>query len=84
MEIVTPTGKAFSGVATSVVAPGTEGYLGVLAGHAPFITSLRSGKLSFQAAAGRREMSVGAGYIEVTPNSVIVFTEHATVVNGPA
>ncbi len=83
MEIVTPTGKAFSGVATAVVAPGTEGYLGVLAGHAPFITSLKPGKLSFETGGERREMAIGAGHIEVTPNSVIVFTETAKGTETP-
>lgn len=82
MEVVTPGGKAFSGVAAAVVAPGTEGYFGVLAGHTPFITSLKAGKLSFETGGERRELRVGAGYIEVTPNSVIVFTETVAAAAG--
>jgi len=82
LEIVTPEATIYRGAATSVIVPGTEGYLGVLAGHTPFITSLREGKLTFAAGDERREFRIGAGYIEVTPSSVIVITEGAAAV-GP-
>ena len=77
LEIVTPMGAVYHGDATSVIAPGTEGYLGVLPGHAPLITSLKPGKLTFRGEGRRRELAVGAGYIEITPSSVIIIIEYA-------
>ena len=77
MEVVTPVGVAFRGPATSLVAPGTEGYLGVLPGHTPLVLSLGRGKLAFTASGVSRQLRIGAGYMEVTPASVIVITEEA-------
>ncbi len=75
LEVITPVGVAYRGAATSVVAPGTAGYLGVLAGHTPLVTSLRHGKLAFTAGGVRREFLIGEGYMEVTPASVIIIAE---------
>jgi F-type H+-transporting ATPase subunit epsilon len=81
---VTPEAVEFHGEVTSVIAPGTEGYLGVLPGHTPLVTSLRPGKLSVDSAAGRRDFEIGAGYMEVTPESVIIITEKVTSKTGEA
>jgi F-type H+-transporting ATPase subunit epsilon len=75
---VTPIGVEFHGDVTSVVAPGTEGYLGVLPGHLPLVTSLKPGVVTVAAEGRRRQFDVGPGYMEVTPNSVIIITESAT------
>jgi len=66
---------AFSGRATALVAPGAEGYLGVLPGHTPLVTSLKKGALTFVANGVRRRWQVGPGYMEVTPTTVIIITE---------
>jgi F-type H+-transporting ATPase subunit epsilon len=68
----------FHGPVTSVVAPGTEGYLGVLPGHLPLVTSLKPGVVTVGAEGGRYQFDVGTGYMEVTPTSVIIITESAT------
>lgn len=82
LEIVTPRGLVFAGQATSVIAPGTEGYLGVLPGHTPLITSLRAGYLSFVADGQRRRWLISSGYMEVTPRTVVIITESVEPENG--
>jgi F-type H+-transporting ATPase subunit epsilon len=77
LSLVTPTAVEFHGPVTSVVAPGTEGYLGVLPGHIPLVTSLKPGKLTLVSGGRRRRFEIGAGYLEVTPDSVIIITETA-------
>jgi F-type H+-transporting ATPase subunit epsilon len=75
---VTPIAVEFHGRVTSVIAPGTEGYLGVLPGHVPLVTSLKAGVVTVAAENRRYKFDVGAGYMEVTPASVIIITESAT------
>lgn len=76
--MVTPIAVEFHGPVVSVIAPGTEGYLGVLPGHIPLVTSLKPGIVSVAAEDRRYKFDVGAGYMEVTPTSVIIITESAT------
>lgn len=79
LEIVTPTKKAFSGQAKSVIAPGTEGYFGVLPRHAPLLAALQIGEIKV-AVAGQSDKKVFAtseGFLEVTPQKVTVIAEAA-------
>jgi F-type H+-transporting ATPase subunit epsilon len=64
---------------TSLVAPGTEGYFGVMAGHTPLIAALRPGLLEYvDAATGSRSfVAVGGGFVEVTPTKVTVLADDA-------
>jgi F-type H+-transporting ATPase subunit epsilon len=80
--LVTPMAVEFHGAATSVVAPGTEGYLGVLPGHIPFVTALKPGMVKVTAEGRQRVFEIGAGYMEVTPAWVIIVTEEATSKGG--
>jgi F-type H+-transporting ATPase subunit epsilon len=84
LEVVTPVGFAFRGMATSLIAPGTEGYIGVLPGHIPLITSLKPGKLTFTTDGEKKFYVIGAGYIEITPSAVIIITEDMEPLSGPA
>lgn len=68
----------FQGRVTSVIAPGTEGYLGVLPGHIPLVTSLQPGIVTVAGEKRRYKFDVGAGYMEVTPASIIIIVESAT------
>lgn len=77
--MVTPIGVEFRGPVTSVVAPGTEGYLGVLPGHIPLVTSLKPGTVAVVSEGRRRTFEIAAGYMEITPDSVIIITETATL-----
>jgi len=51
LQVLTPTRKLFDARVESIVAPGIEGYVGILAHHAPLITALRPGRLTVRFAA---------------------------------
>jgi F-type H+-transporting ATPase subunit epsilon len=76
---VTPVAITFHGRVTSIVAPGTDGYLGVLPGHIPLVTSIKPGVVTIVSEGRRRAFDVGSGYMEVNPDSVIIITESAEV-----
>jgi len=48
LEVVTPERKILSEVVDEVVLPGRDGYLGVLPGHAPLLTSLKIGQVEYR------------------------------------
>ncbi|MEM1294805.1 MAG: ATP synthase F1 subunit epsilon [Verrucomicrobiota bacterium] len=77
LEIVTPEGKNFSDEVEIVVAPGVEGELGVLASHAPLVTTLQPGELRYTHNGDEHFLAVGAGILEVTSKSVAVLTDLA-------
>lgn len=77
LEIVTPKGRALSEDVDVVVVPGSEGELGVLAAHAPLVSALRPGELRFEKDGKQHYFAVGEGFLEVTPNSVIVLSDLA-------
>ena len=75
LRVVTLEGVALEDRATSVVAPGELGYLGVLHNHAPLVTTLKAGKLSWQPAAGpRRAVMIGDGLMEIAKNRLTILT----------
>tara|TARA_R110002096_G_scaffold200639_2_gene384620 strand:- start:4070 stop:4477 length:408 start_codon:yes stop_codon:yes gene_type:complete len=77
LEIVTPEGKNFSDEVEIVVAPGVEGELGVLASHAPLVTTLLPGELRYTYKGEEHFLAVGSGILEVTAKSVAVLTDLA-------
>lgn len=67
-EIITPERVSYSATISSLVAPGTEGYFGVLAHHAPLIARSNGGKLKVREASNQeRVFEVGPGILEVLP-----------------
>jgi F-type H+-transporting ATPase subunit epsilon len=79
LEVITPDRVVISADdVTSVVAPGVEGYLGVLANHFPIMTALKIGRLNFKRADGSvKEMAISGGFMEVHNNTVTVLAEAA-------
>ena len=78
MEIITPLGLTFKSDVTHVMLPGVEGYFGILAGHEPFITSLKTGKVKVDLSSGEiKYFAVTGGLVEVLPNKVSVLVETA-------
>ncbi len=76
LEIVTPVGSLYSGEVQSVIAPGSEGYLGILAHHAALVTALVPGKLTIRDAAGKTsEHRISGGFLEVSHNNLTVLAE---------
>ncbi len=77
LEIVTPYGQVLSEEVDEVSASGTEGDFGVLAGHVPFITTLKIGILSYKKGNETVYVFVNSGYAEVTGEKVIVLADSA-------
>src|SRR5262245_21933863 len=76
-ELATPARLLISAEVEEVVAPGTEGYFGVLPGHAPFLTTLGSGEVCYKTGGNERCLAVSGGFAEVTGERVIILAETA-------
>jgi F-type H+-transporting ATPase subunit epsilon len=78
LEIVTPEKALISEEAEIIVAPGTLGEFGVLIGHTPFLTSLKTGIIHYKDASGaERYVFVSGGFAEALPDKVTVLAESA-------
>ena len=77
-SLVAPERELFSGDVDQVVAPGAEGQFGVLAGHAPFMTTLIEGDVVVLDGAARRVFNIRGGFADVTPDGLTILAEHAT------
>lgn len=82
--ILSPAGKAFDGEAESVVAPGAQGDLGVLAHHAPMIAALRPGVTTVKTAHGPSVFFTGEGVIEVGRDEVVLLVDEAVKTDDAA
>ncbi len=76
-ELATPTRLLVSSEVDEVVAPGSEGYFGVLPGHAAFLTTLGSGVLTYRQGRDEQALAVAGGFAEVSGDRVIVLAEEA-------
>jgi F-type H+-transporting ATPase subunit epsilon len=78
LVVVTPMRQLLSESVTEVQLPGADGYLGVLPGHAPLITELGIGELTYRTAGGQTGLlAVIRGFAEVLPDRVSVLAETA-------
>jgi F-type H+-transporting ATPase subunit epsilon len=79
-ELVTPERLVFAGEAQQVVVPGAEGDFAVLAGHSPFISTLRPGILDVTLPQGRQQLLVKKGVAEADPERLTVLAQTAVPV----
>ena len=78
LVIVTPERQILKETVTEVTLPGADGYLGVLPGHAPLITELGVGELTYRAAGGGTGLlAIIRGFAEVLPDRVSLLAETA-------
>lgn len=77
LEIVTPEKKVVETAAEEVQIPGKNGYLGILPGHAPLITELAAGVLTYRSGGNEEHLAVAWGFAEVLPDKVTVLAETA-------
>jgi F-type H+-transporting ATPase subunit epsilon len=70
----------FSGEVDQVDVPGSEGDFGVLAGHAPLVSTLRPGILTIYRAGGELRVVVDGGFAEVGPSGLTVLADMAVLV----
>ena len=89
LSLLTPEKSFLEAEVTSIVAPGSEGYLGVLANHAPLITALAPGKLTIKFAeggaggagsaaagpAGEAVYAISGGFLEVSDNKATILAD---------
>lgn len=75
LEVVTPQRLVLHEDVKSVEMPGKDGYLGILPGHAPLITELGIGVLTYRTNGEEHFLTVMQGYAEVLPDRVIVLAE---------
>jgi F-type H+-transporting ATPase subunit epsilon len=75
LQVVTPERIVLDETVSSIVAPGALGYLGVLAHHAPLLTTLSSGRLTVRRADESREYRMAGGFLEVSNNVATVLCD---------
>jgi len=77
LEIVTPEKKVVDTAAEEVQIPGKNGYLGIMPGHAPLITELAVGEITYRENSTEQRLAVAWGFVEVLPNKVTILAETA-------
>jgi F-type H+-transporting ATPase subunit epsilon len=77
LEILTPEKKFFSGEVESVLMPGTDGKFEILKGHAPLISSLKSGEIRVRQNSKDTIITINGGFVEVLNDKVNVMVEGA-------
>jgi len=77
LEIVTPEKMAVKEVAEEAQIPGSNGYLGILPGHAPLITELAVGEITYRSNGITHHLAVAWGFAEVLPDKVTILAETA-------
>lgn len=79
LRLISQTGIVFEGDVESMVAPGTEGYLGVLAHHAPLLTGLQSGTVTFRRPDGETiQRQITGGFLEVSNNQAVILADEVS------
>ena len=77
LVVVTPESKVVETEADEVQLPGSEGYLGILPGHTPLITLLKTGVLSYRGGGRSGALAVSAGFAEIANDRVSVLADSA-------
>ena len=76
-ELVSPERLLLSTQADMVTVPGTEGYLGVMAGHAPLVTTLRAGMIDVLDNGKDERYFIRGGFAEIGPAKITILAEEA-------
>ena len=77
LDVVSATGMVYSGEADIVVAPASEGEVGVLPSHAPLMTTLSAGEVLVRNGAAETYVAISGGFLEVLENKVTVLADSA-------
>jgi F-type H+-transporting ATPase subunit epsilon len=78
VDIVSAEGEIFSGAASMVFVPGSQGELGIAPKHAPLLTLIKAGEVRVQTPDGQeQQFFVGGGALEIQPNKVTVLADTA-------
>jgi len=77
LEVVTPERRVLSESVSAVTVPGRGGEMGILPGHAPMISELQTGVLSYNEDGTTFQLHVSGGFVEVNDDRVAVLAEIA-------
>ncbi len=77
LEVVTPKGAVVSDEVDIVTAPGYAGEFGVLANHAPFLSTIKIGVLSYKKGGAEEHLMISGGFCEVSNNKLTFLVESA-------
>jgi F-type H+-transporting ATPase subunit epsilon len=77
LEVITPERKVYDDDVDMVIAPGSEGYLGILPHHAPLLTGLGPGEFRVKKGGVEEVLAVFGGFMDVRGDRVVVLTEAA-------
>ena len=77
VEVITPEGRVYEDDVDMVIAPGSEGYLGILPHHAPLLTGLGPGEFRVKKGGVEEVLVVFGGFMDVRADKVVVLTEAA-------
>lgn len=77
LELVTPEKVAWSAPADFVVLPATDGEMGVLPGHRPYLAQLAAGEVRVTAGGEVKRFAISGGFAEVKDDTVSLFAETA-------
>jgi F-type H+-transporting ATPase subunit epsilon len=77
LDFVSPESVLFSGEVDQVDLPGAEGDLGILAGHAPLVTTLRPGIVTIFRGGAREPIVITGGFAEMGPAGLTVLADRA-------
>jgi F-type H+-transporting ATPase subunit epsilon len=77
LEVATPARLVVAETVDEVVIPGSQGYFGVLPGHAPLLATLGVGELTYRKGTSQTHLALTGGFAEVRNDKVIVLAENA-------
>lgn len=81
-SLVSPARELYSGEVDHVIAPGSEGEFGVLANHAPFMTTLKNGVVRvLEGNDVKMRIFVRGGFADVTPEGLTILAEEARMLD---
>lgn len=77
LEIVTPEKKVLDATVDTVTIPTSSGDVGIMTNHAPMISALRSGVLSYSKGGQTEKLVIAGGFVEISDNKVSVLADFA-------
>ena len=77
LEVVTPTRLVVAEAVDEVVVPGSDGYFGVLPGHAAFLTTLGTGEVIYRVGQAAYHLAASGGFAEVRNDRVVILADTA-------
>ena len=81
LELVTPERRILSEAADEVIVPGVNGLFGVRLGHAPLLSVMQPGILSFRRGGASQNYFISGGFAQVAENTVLVLADQAEAVS---